>query len=427
MDAWVKEARALERRKRRLRVSETVRNLMQQEFIAFPSSTRRLAGRTILQIVPDLHSGGAERTTVDVAAALTDAGARCLVASRGGRMVSELQSKGGIWLPFPAATKNPLAMAFNSVRLARVIRDENVDIVHARSRAPAWVAYYATRQTGARFVTTYHSAYSGSSAVKLQYNAIMSAGDRVIANSEFVARRIATLHPEASRRIAVIPRGADLRLFSPAAVDARRVERLRAAWGVEPHQRVVLLPARLSTRKGHAILIEAATRLVAAGLNDVRFIFVGDAHSEAMKRSIEAQIARAGLVAVVRNADYCDDMPAAYLAASVVVSPSTEPEAFGRVAIEAQAMGALVIVSDHGAAPEVVLAPPEAAPSESTGWRVPPSDATALAKAIREALELGASAREELTHRARKHVHTHFSLEGMCRSTLEVYEDLLLR
>jgi glycosyltransferase involved in cell wall biosynthesis len=400
---------------------------MQQEFASFPISGRRLAGRTVLQIVPDLHSGGAERTTVDIAAALTESGARSLVASRGGRMLSELQSKGGIWLPFPAATKNPLAMALNSVRLARLIRDEGVDIVHARSRAPAWVAYYATRQTGARFITTYHGAYSGASAVKLKYNAIMSAGDLVIANSKFVARRIAALHPEASKRIVVIPRGVDLRAFSPAAVDPRRVEQLRKSWGVEPHQRIVLLPARLSRRKGHSVLIEAAAQLVAEGLNDVRFIFVGDSHGEAIKRAIEAQIARAGLAGVVRNAGYCGDMPAAYLAASVAVSPSTEPEAFGRVAIEAQAMGVPVIVSDHGAAAEIVLAPPETEPCECTGWRVPPADARALAEALWEALELGASARDELTLRARKHVHSHFSLEGMCRLTLEVYESLLAR
>jgi glycosyltransferase involved in cell wall biosynthesis len=398
---------------------------MRQDLKAFPASGPLLAGRTILQIIPELHSGGAERTAVDVAAALTDAGARCLVASRGGRLVSELQSKGGVWVPFPAATKNPFAMAFNSVRLARIIRDEGVDIVHARSRAPAWVAYYATRQTNARFVTTYHGAYSGSSPIKLQYNAIMAAGDLVIANSEFVAQRIAELHPATAGRIAVISRGADLRLFSPTSVDTRRVERLRSAWGVEPHQSLVLLPARLSARKGHSVLIEAARHLISEGLTNVRFIFVGDAHSDAFRQSIDAQITRAGLANIVRSEGFCEDMPAAYLAASVVVAPSTEPEPFGRVAIEAQAMGAPIIVSDHGAAAETVLAPPQTQQSEATGWRIPPGDAVALARAIRQSLELGASARDELTLRARQHVQRNFSVERMCQSTLEVYQKLL--
>lgn len=392
---------------------------------AAPDQT--LAGKTVLQIVPDLQSGGAERATIDTAEALCQMGGRSLVASRGGRMVSELQSKGGVWLPFPAATKNPIAMALNSVQLARIIRDEGVDIVHARSRAPAWVAYYAARQTGAKFVTTYHSAYYGASGVKLRYNAIMASGDVVIAISAFAARRIRELHPEAAGRIVVIPRGADLRVFSPVAVAPARVERLRAEWGVAPHERVVLLPARLAARKGHAVTIEAAKRLAAEGSSDIRILFVGDPHSDSFRRNLEAQIMRAGVSGLVRVAGHCDDMPAAYLAAAAIVAPSTEPEAFGRIAIEAQAMGAPVIVSDIGASPEIVRAPPQTPPHLATGWRVPPGDPAALARAIGEALAMTASARDEMALRARANVQAHFSVEQMQRATLEVYRRLLRR
>ncbi|ULO22454.1 glycosyltransferase family 4 protein [Methylocystis sp. SB2] len=398
---------------------------MSQQTATIAAPGQRLAGRTILQIVPDLQSGGAERATVDVAEALSRVGARCLVASRGGRMVSELQSKGGVWAPFPAATKNPFAMALNSVRLARIIRDEGVDIVHARSRAPAWVAYYATRQTGAKLVTTYHSAYSGASAIKQRYNAIMSAGDAVIAISEFAAQRIRELHPESAERIVVIPRGADLRAFSPAAVDRRRVERLRAAWGVAAHDRVVLLPSRLSARKGHSVLVEATKRLIKQGVCDLRVIFVGDPHSDSTRRALETQIEHAGLSDVVRNAGYCEDMPAAYMAAAVIVAPATEPEAFGRIAVEAQAMGAPVIISDIGAAPEIVLAPPQTPRHLATGWRTPPGDPVALADAIAEALSLQASAHDDLALRARRNAQERFSVEEMQRATLQVYERLL--
>ncbi len=398
---------------------------MSQPLAPIVSAEQPLAGRTILQIVPDLQSGGAERAAVDVAEALSRVGARCLVASRGGRMVSELQSKGGVWAPFPAATKNPFAMALNSVQLARIIRDEGVDIVHARSRAPAWVAYYAARQTGAKLVTTYHSAYGGASAIKLRYNAIMAAGDAVIAISEFAARRIRELHPEAASRIVVVPRGADLRAFSPAAVDQRRVERLRAAWGMAPYDRVVLLPSRLSARKGHSVLIEAAKRLIKEGFPDLRVVFVGDPHSESFRRAIETQIERAGLRGVVRHVGYCEDMPAAYLAAAVIVAPATEPEAFGRIAVEAQAMGAPAIISDIGAAPEIVLAPPQTPRQLATGWRTPPGDPVALANAIAEALTMKASARDEMALRARKFVQERFSVEEMQRATLQVYERLL--
>ncbi len=386
-----------------------------------------LAGRTILQIVPDLQSGGAERATIDMAEAIAQAGGRCLVASRGGRMVSELQSKGGVWLPFPAATKNPFAMALNSVRLARVIRDEGVDIVHARSRAPAWVAWYATRQAGARLVTTYHSAYYGASPIKLRYNAIMAAGDRVIAISEFAAQRIRRLHPEAADRVVVIPRGADLRHFSPESVSPARVERLRAQWEVAAHERLVLLPARLATRKGHAVAIEAARRLAEEGATDIRILFVGDPHSDSFRRALEAQIARAGVESFVQIVGHCDDMPAAYLAAAVIIAPSTEPEAFGRVAIEAQAMGAPVIVSDIGASPEIVRAPPQTPPHQATGWRVPPGDGARLSEAIREALAMTASARDAMTLRARDNVQSRFSVEQMQHATLEVYRGLVGR
>jgi len=399
--------------------------LMLQTPATTDPSSRAVAGRTILQIVPDLQSGGAERSAVDVAEALALAGARSLVVSRGGRMVSELQSKGGVWIPFPAATKNPLSMAANVLRLARIIREEGVDIVHARSRAPAWVAYYAAQRAGARFVTTYHSIYSGASPIKRRYNAIMAAGDAVIANSRYTARRIAHLYPQAIGRIVVIPRGVDPRLFTPAAVDPRRVERLRGAWGVAPHERIVLLPARLAPRKGHAVLVAAAKALIEQGRRDMRFIFVGDAPSESFRRALEAQITREGLIGSVRFAGYCADMPAAYLAAAAIVAPATEPEAFGRVAAEAQAMGAPTIVSDIGAAPEVVLGPPEAPPEQATGWRFPVGDPGALARQIGEALDLTASERDALSLRARDHIASRYFIERMCSSTLDVYERLL--
>ncbi len=379
-----------------------------------------------MQIIPDLQSGGAERTTVDIAQALTQVGARCLVASRGGRMVSELQGKGGVWMPFPAATKNPLAMALNSVRLARLLRDEGVDIVHARSRAPAWVAYYATKQAGVPFVTTYHSAYSGTSQVKRRYNAIMSAGDMVIANSQFTARRIVELHPEAQGRIAVIPRGIDLDDFGPHVVSPQSVQKLRAAWKVEPHCRIVLLPGRLTERKGQLVLIDAAQLLVSQGFQDVHFVMVGDSRSESFQRELQAKIRRLGLTGRAILPGYCADMPAAYLAAAVVVVPSTAPEAFGRVAVEAQAMGAPVVVSDLGAASEIVRAPPQTHPLQATGWRTPAGDAQALASAIAQALSLTATARQSMALRARDFVQSRYSLEGMCSATLAVYEKLLV-
>jgi glycosyltransferase involved in cell wall biosynthesis len=381
-----------------------------------------LAGRTILQLIPRLDAGGAERTTIDVAAALVAAGARALVASEGGRLTSELQAVGGLFIPFRAATKNPFAMLLNVRRLARLIVGERVDLVHARSRAPAWVALTARRLAPRPFVTTFHGAYSGRSALKLRYNSVMARGDVVIANSRYTATMIARLYPFARERLAIIPRGADFAKFSPAAVDPSRVAELRRDWGAAPSERIVLLAARLTGWKGQKVLIEAAKRLSEAGMTSARYILAGDVQGRGgYAKELDALIDKLDLKGKVVRVGHCSDMPAAFLAASVVVAPSTEPEAFGRSAVEAQAMGAPVVVSDLGAVPETVLAPPQVLAEERTGWRVPPGDPQALADAIGQALSLGASARETLARRARAHIERNFSLEHMTRATLEVY------
>lgn len=393
------------------------------------SEASPLAGVTVLQIIPALEAGGAERTTVDVAAALAEAGARPLVATEGGRLVGELQAKGGIWVPFPANTKNPFAMALNVERLARLCRRENVQILHARSRAPAWVALGAARRLKLPFVTTYHGSYSGRTSVKVLYNSVMARGDVVIANSHYTADLIRRTHPDqAGGRITVIHRGTDLAAFTPSAVAAARVESLRRAWNVAPHERVVLLAARLTAWKGQRVLIEAAARLRDLGLTDFAVVLAGDPQGRtAYERELDALIETRGLSGIVRRVGHCTDMPAAFRAASVVAVPSVEPEAFGRSAVEAQALGIPVVVSDLGAVPETVLAPPDVEPGQRTGWRVPPGDAAALAEALKDALSLGASARDGLARRAQAHVEANFSLDRMIEGTLNVYAELLNR
>jgi glycosyltransferase involved in cell wall biosynthesis len=396
---------------------------------AFPSSqVHPLAGRTILQIIPELEAGGAERTTVDIAEGLVNAGARALVATDGGRLVGELQAKGGIWIPFPAATKNPISMLLNVRKLAKICHREKVSLIHARSRAPAWVALGAARSLNIPFVTTYHGSYSGRSSVKVLYNSVMARGDVVIANSQYTGYLIRSMHPQAGDRVGVIYRGTDFMKFSATAVAPERIEALRKAWKVAPHERVVLLAAQLTGWKGQKVLIEAAAKLRDRGVTDAVYILAGDPQGrDSYVKELDSLIAERKLKDIVRRVGHCTDMPAAFLTAAVVTVPSTEPEAFGRSAVEAQAMGTPVVVSDLGAVPETVLSPPAVAPQERTGWRVPPGDAEALAEAIGEALNLGASARIALGSRARAHVERHFSLERMVSGTLNVYSALLER
>lgn len=375
---------------------------------------------------PRSTPAGPSVQTIDVAAGLVEAGARAVVASEDGRLVAELQAKGGEWIRFPAATKNPLKLALNVQRLKRLCREEGVALIHARSRAPAWTALRAAHLLKLPFVTTYHGIYGGRAAPKLLYNSIMARGDVVIANSHYTADVIARLYPWARERTEIIHRGTDLSLFAPSAVAPERVEKLRAAWGVEPGRRIVLLAARLTGWKGQKFFIEAARLLLAEGLSDTSFVMAGDAQGrDNYVRELDELVAAHALGKAVRRVGHCADMPAAFLAAHAVAVASIEPEAFGRSAVEAQAMGAPVIVTNLGAVPETVLAPPDAPAGARTGWRVPPSDARALAEGIAEALSLRASQRSAMQARARAHVEAHFSLRGMVDKTLGVYEALI--
>jgi glycosyltransferase involved in cell wall biosynthesis len=307
-------------------------------------------------------------------------------------------------------------------------KHEGVELVHARSRAPAWVALAACKALRLPFVTTYHGSYASRSPVKTLYNSVMARGDVVIANSGYTADLILAKHGFARDRIRVVHRGTNFSAFAPSVVGSERIQALRQAWGVEPHRRIVLLPGRLTGWKGQRVLIEAAKILRDGGDEDTAFILAGDHQGrDGYVKELDQAIAKAGLEGRVKRVGHCIDMPAALLAAAVVAVPSTEPEAFGRVAVEAQAMGVPVVVSDLGAVPETVLAPPQTAPTERTGWRVPPGDAASLAASLAEALALRPSARDALAGRARLHVERHFSLETMIRETLDVYCALLGR
>ncbi len=383
-----------------------------------------LAGVTVLQLVPNLEVNPTARAAIEIAAALGAADARALVACAGGRMMGELQAKGGVFVPFPSRTKNPLAMALNVRRLARLIAAESADIVHVRSRALAWVAFGATRLTKTPFVTTFPSVYQGSNPIARRYNSALARGDAVLADSNFTAALIAKLHSPAAGKIRVVRHGLDCQVFTPDAVAPARVQAARRHWKVVPHERIVLLAAQTSPGSGHKILIEAAGLLSRSGLAGVKFILASDRdENSALDRGIDRAIATEGLQGNMYRTGHCD-MPAALLAASIVVVPATEARAFGDAAVQAQAMGTPVIAANLGAAPETVLAPPMVEESSRTGFLVPPGNAAALALAIARVLSLGAAACCKLSLRAKKHVETCFSAEHMCAETLKAYVDV---
>lgn len=380
---------------------------------------------TILQLVPRLDAGGSELATVEIAQALARAGATALVATEGGRMAAEIAAAGGEIVPLPVASKNPLTMLATARALIRLIEERGVDLLHARSRAPAWSALFAARRRAKPFVTTYHGAYGEVGPFKTFYNSVMARGDRVIANSRYTASVIEERDAGVRDRIRIIYRGVEPDVFDPAKVDPAAVERLKAAWGVAPGVKIVLHAARLTGIKGQRDLIAAAARLAADGrLGDAVFILAGDASREAYRDELMGLILGHGLGDQIRLVGHCREMPAAYLAAHVAVTISTVPETFGRTSVEAQAMGCPVIVPDLGALPETILTP-EQSGEGFTGWLVPPRAVNALAGRIGRALALAPAERALIGTRARDHVAASFTLQRMQEQTLAVYDELL--
>jgi glycosyltransferase involved in cell wall biosynthesis len=362
---------------------------------------------TVLQIVPRMEIGGVERGTLEITEAITREGGRAVIATAGGKLLPRVTKAGGQVIAMNADTKNPLNLWQNARLLARLIQDLQIDIVHARSRAPAWSAYWAAQRTGAHFITTYHGTYNEDLPFKRHYNAVMAKGRPVIAVSDFISRLIIERHHLPPDQIVTIPRGADINVFSEEAVGNERAVKLADRWGLLDDPRpVIMLPARLTRWKGAEDLIDAADRLRAMR---------GEERGGAFEDVLRKRIGKLGVGDVVHLAGYCSDMAAAYKLASVVVSASVEPEAFGRAVVEAQSMGRPVIATDHGGARETVS-------HGSTGWLYPPGDIARLTIELNKALNLDPSERAHMGMAARARVHSRYTVAAMQRATLDVYE-----
>jgi glycosyltransferase involved in cell wall biosynthesis len=379
------------------------------------------ANFTLLQVIPDLETGGAEQTTLDVAEAVVQAGGRAIVASHGGRMVADLEARGATWAPMPVQSKNPLVMAANRGRLLQLIRREGVDLVHVRSRAPAFAAFSAASAAGVACLATYHGLYSSGNPLKRWYNSVMTRGPVTIANSDFTRDHIIAEHGTDPARVIAIPRGVDIDRFDPAKVAPARVAALLAQWRVPADDARVrfILAGRLSRWKGQRLLIDAAQKLKAADGDGFLVILAGDDQGRAgYRHELEAAIAGAGLGETVRLVGHCDDMPAAYLASDVACAPSLDPEPFGRTAVEPQAMGRPIIAADHGAPRETVVA-------GETGWLFAPGDAAALAEAMAEAIAVGPERRAAMGAAGQARARRLYSAAAMCEATLDVYARLV--
>lgn len=375
----------------------------------------------LLQVVPELNAGGVERTALDVSRAVVKAGGTSLVASAGGRLEAELTADGGELIQMPVQSKNPMSIAANCGRLYKLIRDRQVSLVHVRSRAPALSALPAAHLAGVPALTTYHGVYNAKSALKRAYNGVMTRGRHVIANSDFTRRHVLETYGLDPRLVTAVPRGTDLRRFSPDQVSPERVAAARTFFGLEASdaRTVFLLAGRLTRWKGQLLAVEAARHLYEAGRRDFVLVMVGDDQGRiAFRAEIERAIAAADLDDCVAVAGHFEDMPAAWLAADVGLVPSLDPEAFGRTAVEPQLMGRPVVVAAHGAPVDTVI-------DDETGWLFRPGNAEDLARRMTQALDAGSEGRHRMGEVGQARARALYSVDAMIKATFDVYSRVL--
>ena len=374
---------------------------------------------TAVQMLPDLESGGVERGTLELSRHLVKKGHRSIVISAGGRMVPELEKSGGEHVKWPVGAKNPVCLPYIFL-LRNFLAREKVDILHLRSRVPAWAGVLAMKTLPERrrpgLVTTFHGFYSSR-----KFSAVMTKGDKVIAISRTIADHIKKEYRVPDHRVELIHRGFDEESFDPGRVSAQRIKKIKEDWGLQNSRApVIMLPGRLTRWKGQDVFIKSLALLKKKEKNlEWRAICAGDKNKNSGCASIlQKMINENGISNRVRLAGHCSDMPAAFMASDIVVSASsTEPEAFGRIAVEAQAMGRPVIASAHGGSLETVK-------DRKTGWLVPPMDTESLAAALSEALS-NRDLREKYGENGRKRVKQRFRTERMCELTLKVYRRVL--
>lgn len=371
----------------------------------------------VLQVLPELGQGGVELGTIEIASELQKRGIENYVASEGGRMEYNLERIKVKHFTLPLKTKNIFKMYLNSLRLAKIIKKYGITIVHARSRAPAWSAYWAAKRCGVHFVTTFHGTYGlGPWGIKKFYNKIMTYGERVIAISNHIKQHILKNYKTDESKIRLIHRCVNMENFNVETTSAERMIKYLEDNHIPEDKPIVTLIGRLTNWKGQKLLIEALHLLEK---EDFFCVMIGDdqgrkKYSSELRKMI-ANYNMTDRFLFIRNVK---DIPAAMMVSDVVLSTSIEPEAFGRIAIEGQAMGRVVVASNIGGSVETVI-------DGVTGRLYESTSAEALAKAIEWALHLSTAEREKIGAAGIKNVKEHFTKQIMCDKTIAVYKELI--
>ena len=380
--------------------------------------------KRILQIIPSMEIGGAERTVLEITAFLKNTNYTSLVLTSGGKLIKDLEKLNIEVVQYPIDKKNPLLIIKNIIELKKLFIEKNIDLIHVRSRAPAWSAIFAARSLKIPIVTTWHGHVSNSSWFKKKYNSIMHKGNALIANSNYTAENINKIYKIDKDKIDIIPRGVNTEKFKASNFSDEEKINIKKEWKVFDQNKIILLlPARLTRWKGHEVVIKAIGLLKKEEFfKNIICLFAGNQKgSERYIQNLKETIASLSLDDKIKLIGQVENMPLAYQASNIILSPSIQPEPFGRIPIEAQASGKIIISSNAGAVKETIKSG-----QDSTGFKVKPNNSEELAHQIKLVIKMKDEDLQEIKKRAILNVKNNFSLETMCKKTLEVYNRLLI-
>jgi glycosyltransferase involved in cell wall biosynthesis len=378
----------------------------------------------VLIVAPALEAGAADSGAVELTRILKHAGHHAIVVSNAGRLVADINAAGAEFVPLNVATANPVRILRNVFALRRLAREKRCDAIHALGRSGAWSALVAARLTRLPFLTSWYKGFRDQNLFKHLYNGVMARGDRVVAVSEQLAQLVNDRYGTAWDRISVVPCSVDLERFDPERMTQARIDAVRHAWGVTGETKVILVVGRILRRKGHHVVVKAVERLKKSGLKDFLCVFVGEDRGRThYTGELWDLVLSTGTMDVIRMAAPVHDMPAAYAAASVVVSAAIQPEGVQRAILEAQAMGRPMIVSDLAAGADVVLTAPGVPESRISGLRFPAGDDSRLAATLLRLFSIPAPMRAAMGARGRDWVLGHFNADVVAEQTLRLYED----
>ncbi len=377
----------------------------------------------VLQVIPRLGYGGAETGCYDIAHYLTEKNCKSFIVTSGGELVKFIDKKKVKLIRLPVHSKNPLLMLFNSLILIGIILFYNITIVHARSRAPAWSCLLATKFTRRKFVTTFHGTYNFKGGLKKFYNSIMVRSDLIIAGSNFIFSHIKENYSNfinKQKKFLVIFRGINIDYFDPSTTLEVEENKLRKNWEILENKKIILMPGRLTSWKGQELFLEAINLVnIELGYKAFYAVILGsDQGRSAYKKKLIRLTEDYKITNQVKFIDHCNNMPLAYQISDMIISASIEPEAFGRVSVEAQSMKKIIIASDIGGSNETII-------NNKTGLLFQSGNAKSLCEKIIQGLTMDDTSLKIMGNEGRKNTISKFNIEKMCFSTYSEYKRLL--